>query len=96
MVQSSFAMLAGFFHQKCNLLKARLIIHTYQNVRLLPPGSLVVNQSVLRSREATLLCNQVVSGTSNDCYFPESPVPGRKESEFGSYAGQLGNGHGVR
>jgi len=34
-------------------------------LQLLPPKSLVVNQSVLRSREPTLLCNQVVSGTSN-------------------------------
>ena len=31
----------------------------YQHVRLLPPESLVVNQSVLRSREPTLLCNQM-------------------------------------
>jgi hypothetical protein len=36
-----------------------VIIYAYQHVRLLPPESLVVNQSVLRSREPTLLCNQV-------------------------------------
>ena len=60
-VQSSFAVFASFFHQKCNLLKARVIIYSYQHVRLLPPESVVVNQSVLRSREPTLLCNQVES-----------------------------------
>jgi hypothetical protein len=36
-----------------------VIIYAYQHVRLLPPESLVVNQSVLRSRGPTLLCNQV-------------------------------------
>jgi hypothetical protein len=37
-----------------------VIIYAYQHVRLLPPESLVVNQSVLRSGEPTLLCNQVL------------------------------------
>jgi len=43
-----------FLPPKCNLLKARVIMYAYQHVRLLPPESLVVNQSVLRSREPTL------------------------------------------
>ena len=49
------AVASSLLHQKCNLLKARVIIYAYQHVRLLPPESLVVNQSVLRSREPTLL-----------------------------------------
>jgi SAM-dependent methyltransferase len=58
-VQSSFAILGSLFHQKRNLLKAR--VTPYQHVRLFPPESLVVNQSVLGSGEPTLLCNQVES-----------------------------------
>src|SRR3984957_12358201 len=44
MVQPSFAIFTSRFRQKCNLLKARVIIYAYQHVRLLPPESLVVNQ----------------------------------------------------
>src|SRR6266404_9182706 len=43
-VQSSFAIFAGLLHQKCNLLKARVIIYAYHHVRLLPPEPLVVKQ----------------------------------------------------
>src|SRR5215469_11098958 len=60
-VQLPFAVLTGLFHPKCNLLKARVIIHAYNHhVRLLPPEPLVVsNQSLLGSRESALLCNQM-------------------------------------
>src|SRR5450432_143619 len=37
-IQSSFATFASLFHQKCDLLKARVIIYAYQHVRLLPPS----------------------------------------------------------
>src|ERR1700726_2330631 len=43
-VQSSFAIFASLFQQKCNLLKARVIIYAYHHVRLLPPETLVVKQ----------------------------------------------------
>jgi hypothetical protein len=43
-VQSSFAIFAGLLHQKCNLLKARVIMYAYPHVRLLPPEPLVVKQ----------------------------------------------------
>src|SRR5712691_3017391 len=43
-VQSLFAIFAGLLHQKCNLLKARVIIYAYHHVRLLPPEPLVVKQ----------------------------------------------------
>src|ERR1700686_1376898 len=43
-VQSSFAIFASLFQQKCNLLKARVIIYAYHHVRLLPPEPLVVKQ----------------------------------------------------
>src|ERR1700752_1032546 len=43
-VQSSFLILASSFYQKCNLLKARVIIYAYHHVRLLPPEPLVVKQ----------------------------------------------------
>src|ERR1700688_1492544 len=43
-VQSSFAIFACLFHQKRNLLKARVIIYAYHHVRLLPPEPLVVKQ----------------------------------------------------
>src|SRR5215472_3886028 len=37
-VQLPFTVLTGLFHPKCNLLKARVIIHAYNHhVRLLPP-----------------------------------------------------------
>ena len=59
-IQSSFAVLASLFHQKCDLLKARVIIYAYQHVRLLPPEPLVVKQlEFTRVEEPTLLCNQV-------------------------------------
>src|SRR5262249_24491001 len=59
-VQSSFTTLTSLCNQKCNLLKARVIIYSYNHhVRLLPPERLVVNQSIPGSREPTLLCNQV-------------------------------------
>src|SRR5215510_12119884 len=55
-VQSSFTTLTSLFNQKCNLLKARVIIYSYNHhVRLLPSERLVVNQSILGSREPTLL-----------------------------------------
>src|SRR5262249_27237898 len=59
-VQSSFVILAGLFNQKCNLLKARVIIYAYnQHVRLLPPEPVVVKQpKFTRVEEPTLLCNQ--------------------------------------
>ncbi len=48
-------------YQKCNLLKARVIIYAYQHVRLLSPEPLVVKQpKFTRIKEPTLLCNQVV------------------------------------
>src|ERR1700704_449503 len=43
-VQSSFTIFARLFPQKCNLLKARVIIYAYHHVRLLPPEPLVVKQ----------------------------------------------------
>src|SRR5260370_41580577 len=43
-VKSSFAIFASLFHQKCYLLKARVIIYAYHHVRLLPPEPLVVKQ----------------------------------------------------
>jgi len=47
------------------LLKARVIIYSYNHhVRLLPPERLVINQSILGSREPTLLCHQVQSQDS--------------------------------
>src|SRR5215467_1341495 len=59
-VQSSFTTLTSLFNQKCNLLKARVIIYSYNHhVRLLPPERLVVNQSILGSREPTLLCHHL-------------------------------------
>jgi hypothetical protein len=61
MIQSSFAVLPSLFHQKCNLLKARVIIYAYQHVRLLPPKPLVIKQpKFTRVKEPTLLCNQVL------------------------------------
>src|SRR5215470_1770107 len=60
-VQSSFTTLTSLFNQKCNLLKARVIIYSYNHhVRLLPPERLVVNQSILGSREPTLLCHHLI------------------------------------
>jgi hypothetical protein len=42
------------------LLKARVIIYSdNHHVRLLPPERLVVNQSLLGSREPTLLCHHL-------------------------------------
>jgi len=44
------------------LLKARVIIYSdNHHVRLLPPERLVVNQSLLGSREPTLLCHHLRS-----------------------------------
>src|SRR5215475_4585165 len=45
MVQLLFTELISFFHQKSNLLKARVIIYAYNHhVRLLPPEPVVVKQ----------------------------------------------------
>jgi hypothetical protein len=56
---------ATLFNQKCNLLKARVIIYSYNHhVRLLPPERLVVNQSLLGSKESTLLCHQLPASKS--------------------------------
>src|SRR5580693_6211597 len=69
-IQSSFATFASLFHQKCDLLKAGVIIYAYQHVRLLPPNLWSSsNQSLLGSRESTLLCNQV---PHQDSTFPVS------------------------
>src|ERR1700739_1097106 len=44
-IQLPFPQLTCFLIQKCNLLKARVIIHAYNDhVRLLPPRALVVMQ----------------------------------------------------
>src|SRR5215468_224128 len=44
-VQLPFLVLTGLFHQKCYLLKARVIIYAYNHhVRLLPPEPVVVKQ----------------------------------------------------
>src|SRR6516162_3802777 len=44
-VQLLFTVLTSFFHQKSNLLKARVIIYAYNHhVRLLPPEPVVVKQ----------------------------------------------------
>jgi hypothetical protein len=48
-----FAIFAGLFHQKCNLLKARVIIYAYHHVRLLPPEPLVVKQPKFTQVEGT-------------------------------------------
>ncbi|HKW33775.1 MAG TPA: tyrosine-type recombinase/integrase, partial [Candidatus Acidoferrum sp.] len=47
--------------EKCDLLKARVIIYAYNHhVRLLPPEPLVVNQpKSTRVKESALLCNHV-------------------------------------
>jgi hypothetical protein len=59
------AVASSLLHQKCNLLKARVIIYAYQHVRLLPPSLWSSNnQSVLRSRGPTLLCNKCQRRTS--------------------------------
>src|SRR6266481_6264275 len=63
-VQSSFAIFAGLLHQKCYLLKARVIIYAYHHVRLLPPEPLVVKQPKSTRVEGA------------DAVMQSSPVPG--------------------
>src|SRR5713101_8991514 len=61
MVQFLFTTLTSLFNQKCNRLKARVVIYAYNHhVRLLSPEPLVVTQpKFTRVKEPTLLCNQV-------------------------------------
>src|SRR5215469_2700860 len=63
-VQFLFTTLTGLFHQKCNRLKARVVIYAYQHhVRLLSPEPLVVKQpKFTRVEEPTLLCNHIGTG----------------------------------
>lgn len=71
-VQSSFLILASSFYQKCNLLKARVIIYAFIMFGSFHPSLWSSNnQSLLGSREPTLLCNQVEwrFGTVNRCAF---------------------------
>src|SRR5262245_34723647 len=61
-VQSSFLKLTSLFNQKRNLLKARVIIYSYNyHLRLLSPEHLVVDNqpSLLGSREPTLFMQSV-------------------------------------
>src|SRR5712691_825624 len=62
-VQSPFSTFTSLFHEKCNLLKARVIIYACRHhVRLLSPEPLVVGPpKSTRVEEPKLLCNQVVS-----------------------------------
>src|SRR5215472_4704320 len=49
-VQLLFIIFTGLFHQKCNLLKARVVIHAYNHhVRLLSPGPVVVEATTVYS-----------------------------------------------
>src|SRR5580765_2375069 len=59
-IQFLFTALTGLFHKKCNRLKARVVIYSYNHhVRLLSPGPMVVKQpQFTRVEEPTLLCNQ--------------------------------------
>jgi len=60
-IQFLFTIFTSLFHQKCNRLKARVIIYAYNDhVWLLSPEPLVVKQpKFTRVEDPTLLCNQV-------------------------------------
>ena len=62
-LQFLFTTLSRLFHEKCNGLKARVVIYAYNHhVRLLSPEPVVVKQpKFTRVEEPTLLCNQVQS-----------------------------------
>jgi hypothetical protein len=59
-IQLPFPTFASLFHEKRDLLKARVVIYAYQHVRLLSPEPLVVKQpQSTRVEEPTLLCNHL-------------------------------------
>jgi hypothetical protein len=64
-IQFLFVELASFFHKICNRLKARVVIYAYQHhVRLLLPNLWSSCNRSVRSREPTLLRNQVAASTT--------------------------------
>jgi len=69
-VQSPFAVLTGLFNPKCNLLKARVVIHAYnQHVRLsFLPSAVVVRQPQFTRAEGVGIVMQ--SNGSNTSHFP--------------------------
>src|SRR6516165_2263578 len=74
-VQLSIPVLPGLFQQKCNLLRARVIIYpNNHHVRLLSPEPAVVKQpQSTRVKEPTLLCNQIAYWRSEIRALEEPP-----------------------
>ena len=65
MIQFLFTALARLFYNKCNRLKARVVIYAYnRHVRLLSPEPAVVDKlQSTRVDEPTLLCNHLGIGS---------------------------------
>src|SRR5215469_7934573 len=66
-VQFPFVILTGLLDQKCNRLKARVVIHAYQvHVRLLPSEPMVVMQPKCTVEGADIVMQSSASGTVSD------------------------------